>query len=184
VRWRCRQGHEGRPPLEHCSTPVQQVGHVVVDTPDANAEDASPATSRWCRSRDCRRRATLGVPLLLFLEPPDPLFLPFPFPLPLPLPLLPLLGVGVGGGGVGGGHNSSCCSGHGGGCCYGGCPPPEGMELNVETYPWATEWSNLISSSSRSLRMVWKEGNDYNRLMKIFVWSNLLFRHYRRLRMR
>jgi hypothetical protein len=35
--------------------------------------------------------------------------------------------------------------------------------------PWAAELSSLISSSSRSLRTVWKEGNGYDRLMKIFI---------------
>jgi hypothetical protein len=52
-----RRGHR-----EHRSTSVQQVGHPVVDVSAAVAEDASLATSRWCRSRDCRRRATLGCP--------------------------------------------------------------------------------------------------------------------------
>jgi hypothetical protein len=42
------------------STPVQQVGHAAVDASAVAAEDASLATSRWCRSRDCRRRATSG----------------------------------------------------------------------------------------------------------------------------
>jgi hypothetical protein len=42
------------------STPVQQVGHAAVDASAVVAEDASLATSRWCRSRDCRRRATSG----------------------------------------------------------------------------------------------------------------------------
>jgi hypothetical protein len=45
---------------EPCSTPVQQVGHSAVDAPAVAVEDASLATSRWCRSRDCRRRATSG----------------------------------------------------------------------------------------------------------------------------
>jgi hypothetical protein len=42
------------------STPVQQVGHAAVDAPAVAAEDASLATSRWCWSRDCRRRSTSG----------------------------------------------------------------------------------------------------------------------------
>jgi hypothetical protein len=42
------------------STPVQQVGHAAMDAPAVAAEDASLATLRWCRSRDCRRRATSG----------------------------------------------------------------------------------------------------------------------------
>jgi hypothetical protein len=42
------------------STSVQQVGHVAVDVPSVATEDASLATSRWCRSRDCRRRAKPG----------------------------------------------------------------------------------------------------------------------------
>jgi hypothetical protein len=42
------------------STPVQQVGHAAVDASAVAVEDASLATSRWCRSRDCRRRATSG----------------------------------------------------------------------------------------------------------------------------
>jgi hypothetical protein len=41
--------------------------------------------------------------------------------------------------------------------------------LNAEACPWAAEWSSSISSSSRSLRTVWKEGNGYDRLMKIFM---------------
>jgi hypothetical protein len=49
---------------------------------------------------DCRRRTTLGHPLLLLplLLPklPEPLFLPFPLPLPLP----PVLGLGAGRGGA------------------------------------------------------------------------------------
>jgi hypothetical protein len=42
------------------STPVQQVGHATVDAPAVAAKDASLATSRWCRYRDCRKRATSG----------------------------------------------------------------------------------------------------------------------------
>jgi hypothetical protein len=57
-----------------------------MDTPAAE-EGASLATSRWCRSRDCRRRATSGalLPLLLLVEP---LFLTFHLPLLLPFPSL------------------------------------------------------------------------------------------------
>jgi hypothetical protein len=44
------------------STLVQRAGRAVVDALAAAAEDASLATSRWCLSRDCRRRATLGRP--------------------------------------------------------------------------------------------------------------------------
>jgi hypothetical protein len=47
---------------EHRSTPVQQAGHPAVDAPAATLENLSLATSRWCRSRDCRRWATLGCP--------------------------------------------------------------------------------------------------------------------------
>jgi hypothetical protein len=50
-----RRGHR-----EPRSTPVQQVGHAAVDAPAVAAEDASLTTSRWGRSRDCRRRATSG----------------------------------------------------------------------------------------------------------------------------
>jgi hypothetical protein len=59
--------------------------------------------------------------MMLLLELPESLFLPFP----LPLPLSPLLGVG---GGATGGHDGSYCGGRGGNCCYGGRPPPEGAE--------------------------------------------------------
>jgi hypothetical protein len=52
-----RRGHR-----EHRSTPVQQAGRAVVDAPAAATKDASLATSRWCQSRDCRRRATPGCP--------------------------------------------------------------------------------------------------------------------------
>jgi hypothetical protein len=51
-----RRGHQ-----EHRSTSVQQARRVAVDVSVAVAEDASLATSRWCRSRDCRR-ATSGCP--------------------------------------------------------------------------------------------------------------------------
>jgi hypothetical protein len=47
---------------ERCSTSMQQVGHAMMNAPTAAAEDASLATSRWCRSRDCRRRTTAGCP--------------------------------------------------------------------------------------------------------------------------
>jgi hypothetical protein len=46
-----------------------------MDTPTAK-EGVSLATSRWCRSRDCRRRATLGSLLLSF---PLHLLLPLAF---------------------------------------------------------------------------------------------------------
>jgi hypothetical protein len=39
----------------------------------------------------------------------------------------------------------------------------------VEGCPWAAELSSSISSSLRSLQMVWKGGNGYDRLMKIFM---------------
>jgi hypothetical protein len=67
-----------------------------MDASAAAVEDASLATSRWCRSMDCRSRVTSWRTLLLLSEPSEPLFLPFPFPLSLPLPLL---GLRVGGGG-------------------------------------------------------------------------------------
>jgi hypothetical protein len=97
--------------------------------------------------------------LLLLLLLSKPLFLPFPFPLPLPLPLL--LGLGIGGGGA------TC--GHGDTYCCGGCRPHTGAEQNTEACSRAAEWSSSISSSSRSPRMVWKEGKDYDHLMKIFI---------------
>jgi hypothetical protein len=40
--------------------PVQRAWHVVVDASATTVEDASLATSRWCRFRDCRRRVTPG----------------------------------------------------------------------------------------------------------------------------
>jgi hypothetical protein len=46
---------------EPYSIPVQRVGCVMVDA-SAAAEDASLATSRWCGSRDYRRRFMLGRP--------------------------------------------------------------------------------------------------------------------------
>jgi hypothetical protein len=52
-----RRGHR-----EPHSTSVQKGGSVVVDALAAAVVDASLATSRWCRSRDCRRRATAGHP--------------------------------------------------------------------------------------------------------------------------
>jgi hypothetical protein len=52
-----RRGHQ-----EPRSTSVQQAGHPAVDASTAAAEDTSLATSRWCRSRDSRRRAMLGRP--------------------------------------------------------------------------------------------------------------------------
>jgi hypothetical protein len=52
-----RRGHR-----ERRSMSVQQAGHATVDTPAAVVEDTSLATSRWCRSQDCRRRATSGSP--------------------------------------------------------------------------------------------------------------------------
>jgi hypothetical protein len=41
---------------------VQQAGRAAVNAPAATAEDASLSTSRWCQSRDCRRRDTPGCP--------------------------------------------------------------------------------------------------------------------------
>jgi hypothetical protein len=53
-------GARRRDRQESHSTPVQRAGHVVVDASTTVVEDASLTTSRWCRFRDCRRRATLG----------------------------------------------------------------------------------------------------------------------------
>jgi hypothetical protein len=47
---------------EHRSTPVQQARRATADAPAGVAEDVSLATSRWCWSRDYRRRATSGCP--------------------------------------------------------------------------------------------------------------------------
>jgi hypothetical protein len=55
-------GAQRRDHWEPCIMPVQRVGHAMVDGPAAAAEYASLATSRWCWSRDCRRRATSGHP--------------------------------------------------------------------------------------------------------------------------
>jgi hypothetical protein len=44
------------------SMPVQQARHGMVDMLAIVVEDASLATSRWCRSRDYKRRATPGCP--------------------------------------------------------------------------------------------------------------------------
>jgi hypothetical protein len=46
-----RRGHQ-----EPRGTLVQQAGCATVDAPAVAVEDASLATSRWCRSRNCRRR--------------------------------------------------------------------------------------------------------------------------------
>jgi hypothetical protein len=87
--------------------PMLQAGHAAMDVSAATTNYASLTTSRWCQSRDCRRRATSGTPavvVFLLSELLEPLFLPFPFPFPfpfpLPLPLPPLLGLGTGGGGA------------------------------------------------------------------------------------
>jgi hypothetical protein len=88
------------------------------------------------------------------------------FPLPF---VLTLSFAAVVEGGAARGHDGSCWSGRGGCYCCRGHPPLAGMKHNVEAYPWAAKLSSPISSSLRSLRIVWKEGNYCYRLMKMFM---------------
>jgi hypothetical protein len=171
VLWGHRQGHEGR-----------AVGGTIV------CRCSKQGVLRW--TRQLLRRAhpwphrdgagpgiVEGVPHRGVAGPTvvagavGVVVLAFLFPLPLALTLAFTAVVSDGGrrGRATGRHGSSCCSGDGGSCCYGGCPPPEGVEWNAEACPWAAELSSSISSISRSLWMVWKEGNSCDCLMKIFM---------------
>jgi hypothetical protein len=55
-------GAQRRDCREPCTMLVQRAGHVVVDVSAAAVKNTSLTTSRWCRSRDCTRRATWGCP--------------------------------------------------------------------------------------------------------------------------
>jgi hypothetical protein len=168
MRWRSRQGREGgtvgSPVVCRCSKQgmLWWMRWLLLRRmhPWPHRDGAGPGIVEGGT-----HRGALLLSLLLLSEPLEPLFLSFPFPLPLPLPLPPLLELGARGGGATGGHGGSCCGGHGGSCCCGGRPPPE----DAEACPYATEWSSSISLSLRSLRTVWKEGNNCDRLMKIFM---------------
>jgi hypothetical protein len=87
-----RRGHR-----EPGSTPVQQVGHAAVDVPAVAAEDTSLTTSRWCRSRDCRRRATSGASVVVaavVAGATEAVVLVFPLPLAVFLAFAAIVGVG------------------------------------------------------------------------------------------
>jgi ABC-type Co2+ transport system permease subunit len=56
-------------------------------------EDASLATSVWCRSRDCRRRVTLGA-LAIVAGAAGAVVLTLPLPLALTLTFVTVVGVG------------------------------------------------------------------------------------------
>jgi hypothetical protein len=79
---------------------VQQVGHATVDTPAAVVEDTSLATSRWCRSQDCRRRATSGPLAIVAIVVAGAIILVFPLPVALTLAFAANVGVEAGGGGA------------------------------------------------------------------------------------
>jgi hypothetical protein len=140
-----RRGHR-----EPHSTPVQQVGCAAVDASSAAVEDASLATSRWCRSRDCRRRAKPGrlcCCCAVVAGAVGAVVLAFPLPRALTLAFAAIVGVG---GRRGRGH------------------------LRTWRFLRRRAWRQLLlrrapSSSSRSLRTMWKEGNGYDRLIKIFM---------------
>jgi hypothetical protein len=141
---------------------VHQAGRAIVGAPAAE-EGASLATPRWCRSRDCRRRAMSGCcyPCYYCRSRQSCYSSLSPSLCSYPCLLSPLFGWDRRGRATRG-HDSSCC----GGCyCCGGCPLPKGAEV----CPWATELSSSIFLSSRSLRTVWKEGNGYDGFMKIFI---------------
>jgi hypothetical protein len=104
------------------NTPVQRVGHATVDASADTSEDTSLATLRWCRSRDCRRRATPGAPTVIARV------VILAFPLALTHAFAAVVGVGAGGEGAAGGHGGSYCCGRRGSCCCRGHPPPEGAE--------------------------------------------------------
>jgi hypothetical protein len=68
-----------------------------VDALAAAAEDASLAPSRWCRSRDCRRRDTSGCPAIviaIIIRAAGAVVLVFPLPLALTLAFASIIGVG------------------------------------------------------------------------------------------
>jgi hypothetical protein len=122
-------GARRRDRREPCCMTVQRARRVVVDAPAAAVEDASLAISRCCRSRDCRRRATLGCPYYRHCCCRSHCSYLSPSPSTSPSPCLYVIaGVGAGGGGAVVGHDGSCCGGHRGSSCCGGCPPPEGSE--------------------------------------------------------
>jgi hypothetical protein len=77
------------------STPVQQAECAAVDVPVAAVEDASLATSRWCQSRDCRRRVTPGR-LAVVVGATGAMVLVFLLPLVLTLAFAAIVGVGGG----------------------------------------------------------------------------------------
>jgi hypothetical protein len=89
------------------STLVRQVGHVRVDA-STTEEGTSMATSRWCQSRDCRRRPCQGVVAPTFVVgAAGAIVLAFPLALALTPPLPQLLGVESGGRGAAGGLDGS-----------------------------------------------------------------------------
>jgi hypothetical protein len=90
-------GAQRRDRREPHSMPVQRAGCVVVDAPATTVEDASLVTSRWCKSRDCRRRATPGAPTIVAVVVADAavaVVLTFSLPLAHTLALSSLLGLG------------------------------------------------------------------------------------------
>jgi hypothetical protein len=76
---------------------MQQAERVAVDASVAAAEDASLATSRWCRSRDCRRGPRWGAPVVVATIVAGAIrvvVLVFPLPLTLTLAFAAIIGVG------------------------------------------------------------------------------------------
>jgi hypothetical protein len=65
-----------------------------VDAPAAATEDASLATSRWCRSSDCRRRDTPERPCYCHHCCCQSRYSCFPLPLALTLAFAVVVGVG------------------------------------------------------------------------------------------
>jgi hypothetical protein len=57
-------------------------------------EDASLATSRWCRPRDCRRRGRWGTPTVVAAIVAGVIVLAFPLALALILAFAAVVGVG------------------------------------------------------------------------------------------
>jgi hypothetical protein len=148
---------------------VQQAVRATVDTPTTK-ECASLTTSRWCWSRDCRRRVTPGCCCSCYCCQ-SCLCHCYCLP-PSPCPYRFLCHHCWGWGWQGQGRQRTrqfLLRWAQWLLLLWRTPSSLGREVEHGGLSLATELSNSISSSSRSLQTMWKEGNSYDCLMKIFM---------------